>query len=388
MMKKETIQRILVRSVVLAALSLCVVAQALAYDAGMAANWMEQFAQALSALAPVNDPVLTADPARAGEYLLEYEFGTVLSTVGANPGPEAILEIDVRTNQVTDCRGVRVGMELSSALEGDVPVYEDSPLHVLTTQEAGYGWSWAYMSENGVYGVEYIAYGDLGAGMKEYTLTYVIENGVIASIRVKAASATLAQAQDGLETAEEIASRQDAGALIAANNQPVLALEDFCVMGSRALGVPVAQLIAGMGEPLDIQTLPQSAGRILMYDGAVVTLGFNEMTGEEIVRAVSVNSSAFEGPNRLKVGMSIQEAGSLVRCDEAVYSRGGLLYLEGEAAGEPPYGELRVLSANEMMLSYACAAQGDMALLQAIVVDGRIASWQMMYLSDMQGGVS
>ena len=387
MMKKTTIQRLFARLGVFMCLFLCLSANALAYDAHAASSWMDQFANALSALKPVNDPVLTADPARAGEYLLEYDFGTVLSASSANPSAKEILEIDVRTNQVTDCRCVRVGMELSSALDGAVPSHSASPLYVLTARETGYSWSWAYMGENGVYGVEYIAYGEAGAGMKEYTLTYVIENNVITAIRMKVAAATLAQAQEGLETAKEIAARQEAELMIAANDRPVLTLEDLRVMGSRALGVPVAQMIAGMGEPQDIQMLPQGMGRVLVYDGAVVTLGFNEMTGEEIVRAVSVSSAAFEGPNRLKVGMSLAQAGALARCDEDIYSRGGLLYLEGEALGEAPYGELRITGADEMMLVYACTAQEDTALLQAIAQNGVISSWQMMYLSDMQGGI-
>lgn len=387
MMKKETIQKLFFRAAALASLLVCLNAQALAYDAGMAQGWMEQFAQALTAVSPVHDSLQSADPARAGEYLLEYEFGTVLSSVSENPAAGDILEIDVRTNQVTDCRGLRVGADIEQVLEGASPILGASPLYVLSTQEAGYGWSWAYMGEEGVYGVEYIAYGQYEAAMKEYTLTYVIEEESVAAIRVKVSDATLAQAQDGLETAEEIASRQDAEALIAANHQPMVTLDDLQVMGGKALGVPVDQLIAHMGEPKDIQTLPQSTGRVLVYDGAIVTLGFNELTGEEIVRAVSVSSDAFEGPNRLKVGMSLREAGSLVRCDTDVYSRGGMLYLEGEALGEAPYGELQVFSADEMTLVYACEAQGDTALLQAMIEDGCVASWQLMYLSDVQGGV-
>jgi len=387
MMKKKTSQRIVLHFAAVMLLLMSVSAHAQAYDAHAAGSWMTQFAQALSGLVPLNDPVQTADPARAGQYLIEYEFGTVLSSTPDHPAAGDILEIDVRGDQVTDCRGVRVGMPVEQALEGGSPVYGASALYVLATQEAGYGWSWAYMGENGVYGVEYIAYGEDGPAMKEYTLTYVIDNGVIAAIRMKTADATLAQAQDGLETAEEIASRQDADMMIEKNDRAALALEDLKVMGKAVLGVPVDQLIAVMGEPVEIQTLPQSAGRVLVYDGAVVTLGFNEATGEEIVRALSVSSSTYEGPNRLKVGMSLEEAGSLARCDESVYSRGGLLYLDGEALGEPPYGELKAVNENEMQLIYACAAESDTALLQAIAMDGEIASWQLMYESDRQGGV-
>lgn len=387
MMKNMTMKSLFVRAAALACLLVCLWAQALAYDAGIAANWMEQFAGALTALAPVNDPAQTTDPARAGQYLLEYEFGTVLSRVKENPTAQDILEIDVRTGQVTDCRGTRVGMRLEQALGGAAPAVGAAMLQVLSAQETGYGWSWAYVGENGVYGVEYIAYSENGAAMKEYTLTYVIENDVITAIRMKTADATLAQAQDGLETAKEIASRQNAEMTIAANNRSALDAQSLQVNGTKALGVPVAQLVGAMGEPRDIQTLPEGAGRILLYDGAVVTLGFNEMIGEEIVRAVSVSSDAFEGPNRLLVGMTLREAGSLVRCDQNVYSRGGTLYLAGEASGEAPYGELKAVSANEAMLIYACQAEGDTALLQVIAVDGRVTSWQMMYMSDMQGGV-
>ena len=85
--------------------------------------------------------------------------------------------------------------------------------------------------------------------------------------------------------------------------------------------------------------------------------------------------------------MTLQEAGSLVRCDQNVFSRGGTLYLEGEVAGEAPYGELKAVGANEMMLVYACQVEADTALLQAISRDGVITGWQLMYLSDMQGGV-
>ena len=55
------------------------------YDAQQAKSWMEQFAQALSQLAPVNDPAQTLDPARPGEYLQEYEFGTVQAATSGKP---------------------------------------------------------------------------------------------------------------------------------------------------------------------------------------------------------------------------------------------------------------------------------------------------------------
>ena len=88
------------------------------YDAQQAKSWMAQFAQALLQFSPVNDPAQTLDPARPGEYLQEYEFGTVQAATSGTPTAAQIEEIDVSTAQVTDARGVRVGMTLNEALGG------------------------------------------------------------------------------------------------------------------------------------------------------------------------------------------------------------------------------------------------------------------------------
>ncbi|MGN0772949.1 MAG: hypothetical protein ACI4MP_04080, partial [Candidatus Ventricola sp.] len=339
MMKRRTMTRRLARIGVLAALFVCMNAQALADDGTAAQRWMEQFAQALEQLVPLNDAEQTSDPARAGQYLIEYEFGTVLASVPETPVAQEILEIDVRTGQVTDCRGVRVGMGLEAALGGEPVGAADSALVVLSTQEADCSWSWAYVGEGGVYGVEYIAYAGSESGMTEYTLTYVIEDGVIAAIRMKAAEATSAQAQDGLRTAQEIEERQNRERIALRNEEPVFGVSDLQVQGGAALGVPVADLIARMGEPQNVQTLPQAQGRLLLYDGAAVRLAFNEATGEELVRGVSVSSAVLSGPRGLTVGMPVQTAAGLFACEADVTVRGGTLYLAGEAEGEAPYGE-------------------------------------------------
>lgn len=384
-MKRRIITLRLARVCALTVLLACITAPALAYDGAAAQQWMEQFAQALKGIAPQNDAAKTSDPARAGQYLIEYEFGTVLAAVPERPKAQEILEIDVRTSQVTDCRGVRVGMELVSALDGETIAAADSTLVVLHTQEEKRSWSWAYVGSEGVYGVEYIAYADSESGMTEYTLTYVIESGVITAIRMKAAEATAAQAQDGLKTAQEI---MDKGVRIALKNeQPVFMRSDLQVQGGAALGVPVADLIAHMGEPKEVQTLPNTQGRILMYDGAAVRLAFHEETGEERVRGVSVNSEAIEGPRRLTVGMPVQTAAGLFACEADVTARGGTLYLEGEAEGEAPYGKA-IASGTELLLRYACVTDdGETALLEAGVVDGKVAYWSLSYAGDTEEGM-
>ena len=243
-MKKRTLCTVL-------ALMICLMipACAQAYDAYMQAAWLDQFAQALASLQPVNNPADTADPARSGQVLLAYEFGTVRANC-VNPKAEDILEIEIRTAQVTDCRGVRVGMGIDSALGGARIGSAATQLYVLDTQDAG--WSWAYLNQGNVYGIEYIAYGDAGIGLREYTLTYVIESDKIIAMRLKTADATQAQAEEGVLTAKEIASRQHGEVLAMPNHAPMFSENDLNVNGGAALGRPVHELIARMGEPVHV----------------------------------------------------------------------------------------------------------------------------------------
>lgn len=352
---------------------------ALAYDAQAAQSWLAAFAEALGGMTPLNDPLETADPARAGEYLLEYPFGTVLSGVAQAPDASQIIEVDVSTPQVTDCRGVRVGMPLSAALEGTPVTSSQTSLAVLSTQDAGLGWSWAYIGEAGIYGVEYISYGGEGLDMREYTLTYVIDGQqTIEGIRVRVAEATQAQAEEGMRTAEEIASRQEGEALALANDEEPLREEDLLVMGAAKLGTPVAGFVAAMGEPVEVQVLPGAKGRLLLYEGAALTLTFDEYTGEELVTGVSVSGTGLTGPRGLTVGESVQEVAALFRCDANVGAAGGTLYLEGEAEGEAPYGELVAQADGSQVLRYACAlSTGETALLEIGIEEEIAVYWQM-----------
>lgn len=373
---------------VLSALLMMMAASAAAqgggYDAQIAADWMNGFVLALGQLSPVNDPQQTADPARAGQYLIEYEFGTVLCAQPQAVDAQAIIELDVRNAQVTDCRGVRVGMGVEQACIGALPSAQAGAgrqLIVLSTQESGYGWSWAYMDGAELYGVEHITYGaDAQGMMKEYTLTYVIEDGVISAIRMKTASATLAQAEDGLRTAEEIAARtaDSALALAQGNHAQAFGTADLQIMGENVLGQPVDVLIACLGEPQDVQTLPSAQGRILVYDGAAVRLGLDEYTGMEIVRGVSANNESIVGPRGLTVGFDFRDAAALFRCDADMHD-GGMLYDSGAQTGV-----LAVYDDETCALRYSCAcAGGETAQLEIGSSGGSVTYWHLYYEGDL-----
>lgn len=352
----------------------CALAQE--YDAQVMTAWLSRFCEALSQLPLQGDPQRTADPARPGEYLLEYAFGTVTARTAERVQPEDVLEIDVRTQQVTDCRGMRVGVTLGEVTGGRNIGRSSTQLYVLDTQEAGIGFSWAYLGESGVYGVEYITYGGSGAEMTEYTLTYVLDEGqTVSAIRVRCAQTTQAQAEQAMRTAEEIASRQQGEVYAVANSAAMMTADDLTVMGVRALGTQVAELVTALGEPVEVQALEQGRGRLLLYEGAAVELCLNEQTGEEVACGVSASSADVTGPRGLCVGMSVQEAAALFRCDGDVYAVGGTLYMEGEAAGEPPCGEL-LREGGETVLRYAAALpSGHAAVLSAGVTDSVITYW-------------
>ena len=55
---------------------------------------------------------------------------------------------------MTDCRGTRVGASLQDALGGIQIPQTDANLAVLSVQESGIGWCWAYVGDGSVYGVE------------------------------------------------------------------------------------------------------------------------------------------------------------------------------------------------------------------------------------------
>lgn len=359
------------------------------YNADVMQSWLLRFCQALSGIEMLGDPAQTTDPARPGEYLLEYAFGTVLASKPADLDAHDILEIDVRSNQVTDCRGMRVGMTLQDVLAGSSVGRSSTQLYVLSTQASGMGFAWAYLSGNSVYGVEYITFSGEEAAVKKYTQTYVIdENGVVSAIRIRCAQTTQALAKQDMDTAQEIAQRQSGEVFAVKNDAPALRADELTLMGVPVLGLQTASLVSALGEPVEIQALTGGRGRILLYEGAAVELGLDEMTGEEVVRGVHINAGGAQGPRGLSVGMSVQEAASLFRCDADVYAVGGVLYMDGEAAGEPPYAELmRGQVSGEATLQYLTEQSfGKTAALTIGIADGVVAYWHIQDHMEVEHG--
>lgn len=342
--------------------------------------WFGLFADALSGIQPVNEPQDTLDPARSGQALWQYEFGTVLAADAEGVGAEDILEISVETPQVTDCRGVRVGMAVSDAVPNLRTADSVTPLVVQEISPDVLSWVWAYVGEGGLYGVEFMAYEIDGEGAKEYALTYLVDMGEITGIRVRMTPSTAQAAAESSRTAVEIAQRQDGEALIYANSQSVLMAAELCVQGWARLGEDAAQLFSALGEPIEMQQLPNSVGRLLLYEGIVAELAFIERTGEELTAAVTVNTGDITGPRGLRCGMSVQEAAGLFRCEKNMLAQGGTLYMEGEAEDMPPCAMLIAGETGEMMLRYLCEMpDGRTGALEAWISDETVTGWRVCY---------
>ena len=263
-------------------------------------------------------------------------------------------------------------------LSGTAVEPSNTQLYVLSTQEAGLGFSWAYLGEGGVYGVEHITYGGDETAMKEYTLTYVIDDAQrVSAIRIRCAPTTPAQAQQAMDTAEEIARRQRGGLYAQRNDAAVMDAADLEVMGVSVLGIQVSDLIRLLGEPVEIQALPANGGRLLLYEGAAIELMLDEQTGEEVVCGVSASASDVIGPRGLLVGMGVREAAALFACDQDVYAAGGVLYARSGAAGRAPYAELvRSDLSGEAKLRYVAeGGQAGTVVLEISMQDAMVRNW-------------
>ena len=177
----------------------------------------------------------------------------------------------------------------------------------------------------------------------------------------------------------EMEEKQQGNAVLCLQNQAaVLTENDMTVMNTKALDIPVYEWIAAMGEPVELQTLPAGGGRLLLYEGAAVTLGLDEATGVEVVQGVSVTGSGLTGPRGLYVGMSLSEAVACFRCDRDMGADGGILYIEGEAYGEPPFGEMTAMRSGAATVRYACMmASGKTGWLEVGIENRSVSYWHM-----------
>ena len=166
--------------------------------------------------------------------------------------------------------------------------------------------------------------------------------------------------------------------MLTASDAAMFGEEDLTVNESRVLGAEAYALVQALGEPNEVQTLPAGAGRILLYDGAAVQLGLDEATGTEVVLGVTATGGGLTGPRGLAVGMTAADAAGRFRCDADVYASGGVVYMEGEAYGEPPFAEMTAVQKDEAAIRYLCrTAGGEDVRLDVGIQNGYVNYWHL-----------
>ena len=80
----------------------------------------------------------------------------------------------------------------------------------------------------------------------------------------------------------------------------------------------------------------------------------------------------------LALPVAAEDAAGRFRCDADVYASGGVLYMEGEAYGEPPFAEMTAMQNGEATIRYVCRmADGDDARLDVGLRDGIVCYWHL-----------
>ena len=362
-----------------------VTAQAEEYDAVMAEDWLLNLAGYLSNVSPLNDPLETGDLSRPGEYLLQYDFGTVITREETEPKRGSIVEVTMETAKIADCLGHTVGMRLEAL---NIPATQNPafPLTLVAMQQSGIGWLWVYAKDGETYGVEWVSYRMDSDQATEVVLTYTVEEGIINRIRVRKNEMTAEEAMANLSSVGELDETQRASARAVQNDQPAFSEQDATLNGTRVLSEPVDRLGGLLDSPESSQTLPAGQGRLLLYDGLIISCNLEEQTGVETVYGVTAAKEKYAGPRDLRVGMTLTEILERFRCDRTVTTAGGTLYLEESDPDQLPQGKLVSFDENEESLIYGCRAGERILWLEVTFRNERVSAWRMYTDTRMDAG--
>lgn len=350
------------------------------YSARLAEDWLLNLADYLAGFETINDPTETGDLSRPGEYLLQYDFGTVVLRGETIPKRGAIVEVTMETPKIADCLGHAVGMNISDlGIPGlNNPVY---PLTLASMQQEGIGWLWIYSTDGIPYGIEWVSYDLESAETTETVLTYSVRDGVITAIHARRSEMSESEALANLASVAELDATQRASARAEKNDLPALSLDDAVINGTALMRKSIDHLAQVIGDPDSSQNLPAGQGRLLLYDGLIAACNLEEQTGVETLRGFTVVSDIYTGPRNIRIGMALRETAALFRADRTVTSAGGTLYEERTASGLFE-GQLVRFEENEETLVYRCESGEDALWLEMTFQNEQMTAWRL-YLTDV-----
>ena len=292
-----------------------------------AERWLISLADSCNLMPPQNDPARTADPAHPDTFLFQYPFGIIKTRGTDKMQKDQILEVNLRTRDVADPFGRHVG-DLMTPFINEGTVFSGT-LHLLGLQEAGHAWCWGLSDGQSLCGIEWNTYvPSVDQQAVLYSLSYTLsQNQEITEMTFSQVLLTQLQAEADLAAAVAYRDQQKGS-----EGTPP-APEELTLNGRPVLDIQASELVAALGEPAEVQDLPNGQGRMLLYDGMVAQLGLNVLSGEEVVRQVVVYGENLEGPRGIRIGMDAASVLTLLTGKTETALREDVLYRQEDSQG-------------------------------------------------------
>lgn len=279
-------------------------------------SWRDGLWSQLRTMQVVNNPEETMDEEGSGTWLFEYAFGMVAATADTMEAAEnPIAEVEILTDEIAGPRGLWVGdamVDVLAAFPNENPQLDgDAAYAALYTSQTGgsaeNGWGWVLRRNEAVEGVEYVvtmpAEGMEGH-RQELSLFFLVENGVVTSIRVTGffSLVTAAENDANLETVKGIGAAHSYLPTENTATGPFDVGDLMLAGGVTPAGMTADACIALLGTPALDETDEAGQVRTLMYQDMLVECGQEQ--GAWQVQAILVTGSGIEGPRGMRIGDS------------------------------------------------------------------------------------
>ncbi len=358
----------------LAVLLLCT--PALADEAGVLTEaelnaWVNGLLSAAADAKPLNDPV-GKDALKADGYAFLYDSATLYYDKPVLDAQSVLRAVSVTGAALEMPRNVRLGAPAQMLLtaygwQNPTLAGDDAfaPLYVLNQLPLAAYWALAQRSGSDLQSVQCAVHARTGDD--RYTdsgILYTVEDGEVAGIRVYGLNAfvTRAEVESNLTAVggEPAAAARTAGVTLVSGAEPFGRSDlQFGRMDFLTLTETGAAVI--FGTPSGEDWAKDDGGgwlHTVTYAGASLMFGTDADRLNGKLESLTVTADAFPGPRGIAVGMALQDALALFRCDGTGKTAGSaaLLYGDGQT---PPYATLETNGANTTLRYAATVADTD-----------------------------
>ncbi|MCE5342852.1 MAG: hypothetical protein LLF96_04580 [Eubacteriales bacterium] len=359
----------------LAALLFCM--PALADEAGVLTetelgSWLNNLLISTVDVAPLNAPIGEEALTQDG-YAFIYDSATLYYNKPVLDAQSVLSAIAVTNESLAMPRGIHLGSPVEALLsaygwQNPTLTGDDSfaPLYVLNRLPSGAYWALAQRSGNQLQSVQCAIHARAGAD--RYTDTgvlYTVLRDTVTAIRVYGLNTYTTRAEvennltavggSGVAVADTVPA---VGVTLLSDAQP-FNQTDLQLGSLHFLTLTEQDATATFGQPEGEAWAQDEGGQwlhTLAYTGASLVFGTDENKQNAYLESVSLNAAGMAGPRGLTVGMALQDAIKLFRCDGTgtTTDTAALLYGDGSTA---PFGTLERTD-DVATLRYAADATG------------------------------